>query len=691
MKNIGIPTTSGYLKRLIEMTEKLTQRMRWKAYFFLNPDKKPKHKESFGFKTKNSAPHIKELTSFEQDMTKLVQDIKFKPHNNKLQTKLRQDAKQIKSSNKVLVKADKTTNFYGLDKTEYNKLLHDNITKTYKKTDKNTAEKITKEDKIITQKLELENKVEKMAEKQAFITLKDHKENFQNRPTCRLINPTKSELGKISKAILTKVNKQITRQSNVNLWHSTEEVISWFSKIQDKTAQAFISFDVCEFYPSISEKLLNDALLFASNLVNISDDEKHTIMHTKKALLFHKNEPWAKKDTDSLFDVTMGSYDGAETCELIGTYLLTQLPDDLTSSIGLYRDDGLAVCKGTPRQIEQTKKTICKIFRQNNLKITIEANKQVINFLDVTLNLREGSHKPYLKPNNTILYVNKQSNHPPTILKNIPANINKRLSKLSSNEQQFNTTVQPYQEALTKSGYNHQLKYNPSADTSTKRNRQRNTTWYNPPFSANVLTNLGHKFLSIVKKSFPTDHPLHKLFNRNTLKLSYSCMPNMKSMIDASNKKLTSQESTIKITKTCNCRQPSNCPLQGNCLDRNIIYQATVHSNATQPPETYIGLCSTEFKSRYTNHKASFKHRNKQHQTELSKHIWELKDKSIEYSINWKILAHAQPYNNKTKRCNLCTLEKYFIICKAHMATLNKRQELSSSCRHLRSYLLGNT
>ena len=690
MKNIPIPPRSGYTQRLIEMTEKLTQRMRWKAYFFLNPDKKPKQTETFGFKTRNMAPHIKELTNFEQDMTQLIQNIKFKPHNNPLQTKLKQDTNQIKTGNKVLVKADKTTNFYKLDSNDYNKLLHENITKTYKKAEESIPNKITKKDKATAQRLGLENKVEKLAEKQAFITLKDHKDNFQNHPTCRLINPTKSEIGKISKTILTNINKQITKETKVNLWRSTSEVIDWFKNIEDKSKSAFISFDVCEFYPSITEKLLDDALNFATNLIDITDEDRDIIMHTKQALLFHEGQPWAKKDNDSLFDITMGSYDGAETCELVGTYLLTQLPEALTSSIGLYRDDGLAICKGTPREIEKTKKTICKIFKQNNLKITIEANKQIINFLDVTLNLKENNYKPYLKPGNTILYVNKHSNHPSTILKNIPENINNRLSNLASDEQQFKNTVQPYQDALTNSGYNYKLHYNPSKGKANKRTRQRNVTWYNPPFSANVLTNLGKKFLNIVQQCFPTKHPLHKLFNRNTMKLSYSCMPNMKSIIDAKNKKLTMPKTTNNNEKTCNCRQKDSCPLAGKCRSSNLIYQASVKNKTNQSTETYIGLCSTEFKSRYTNHKASFNHRNKQNQTELSKHVWGLKDSAIEYDISWKIISQAQPYSNKTKRCNLCILEKFYIICKPQMCTLNKRQELSSHCRHAKSYLLGH-
>ena len=121
----------------------------------------------------------------------------------------------------------------------------------------------------------------------------------------------------------------------------------------------------------------------------------------------------------------MGSFDGAETCELVGLYLLSQLKH-LNIDIELYRDDGLAICNKTPRQIELIKKEICSIFAKNNLSITIEANKKTIDFLDITLDLPSGSYKPFMKPNNTPIYVHRDSNHPPCIIRNIPESINRR-------------------------------------------------------------------------------------------------------------------------------------------------------------------------------------------------------------------------------------------------------------------------
>ena len=136
------------------------------------------------------------------------------------------------------------------------------------------------------------------------------------------------------------------------------------------------------------------------------------------------------------------------------------------------------------------KKKICKVFKDNNLRITIEANIKVTNFLDVTLNLTNNSYTPYTKPNNTIMYVHKLSNHPTSITKNLPQNINKRLNNLSSNKTEFGRSKQPYQQALNNSGYTYTLHYDKNLSTSknNKRTRHRNVTWYNPPFNANMQT-----------------------------------------------------------------------------------------------------------------------------------------------------------------------------------------------------------
>ena len=264
--------------------------------------------------------------------------------------------------------------------------------------------------------------------------------------------------------------------------------------MENKNSLSFICFDVCEFYPSITEKLLSKALDFASTYRQITSHERKIILHAKRSLLFSDNYPWEKKSANNQFDVTMGSFDGAETCELVGCYLLSLLTKKYGQNIGLYRDDGLAAFNAKPREIKNIKKGICKVFRDNDLKITVEANTTKVNFLDVTLDLRSEKY--------------------------------------------------------------------------------------------------------------------------------------------------------------------------------------------------YVGLTATEFKTRWLNHQMSFKHEEKRNDTELSKYLWQLKEKKKDFSIEWKILAKARAYTNLTKPCNLCITEKFFIISKPKMATLNKRNELVSTCRHRRKYVL---
>ena len=262
--------------------------------------------------------------------------------------------------------------------------------------------------------------------------------------------------------------------------------------LPNKRDSAFISFDVVEFYPSITEDLLRRALDFASNYVTISADDHHIIIHAKQSLLFNDETPWQKRNSNTLFDMTMGSYEGAETCELVSCYLLSQLMQIPEIDIGLYHDDGLAVLNHTPQKIEKVKKEICRIFANNNLRITTEANKKIVNFLDVTLDLTTERFKPYSKPATTPLYVHCKSNHPPNIIRNIPEGINKRLSEISSDEDAFNEAAPPYQEALRESGYAYKLKFNPAPQKPPDQHRRRrNIIWFNPPFNKKVQTNIG--------------------------------------------------------------------------------------------------------------------------------------------------------------------------------------------------------
>ena len=148
--------------------------------------------------------------------------------------------------------------------------------------------------------------------------------------------------------------------------------------------------------------------------------------------------------------------------------MLSLLQPKYGNYIGLSRDDGLGILKGTPQQNERIKKDICKIFKENELKVTIEANKKIVNFLGVTLDLNTGRYMQYMKPGNVLQYVNAQSNHPPVVLENIPEGVNKQISEISSDEEAFNKVAPACQKALDESGLNYNLKYQQTARKQAK-------------------------------------------------------------------------------------------------------------------------------------------------------------------------------------------------------------------------------
>ena len=227
-----------------------------------------------------------------------------------------------------------------------------------------------------------------------FISLKDHKDNFLSNPKCQLIKPAKSEIGKISKLFIENINIKVRSLSAVHQWKDTDAVINWFQNIQNKRKCIFMQFDIEEFYPSISKELLQKAINHASAFVRINNEEINVIMYSRKSLLFDSNNIWIKKDGDPNFDVTMGSYDGAEICELVGLHILQVLGEKYgKDKIGLYRDDGLA-CFGNIKgsQVERIRKELISIFKTEfKLNITSETNLKIVNVLDVTLNLNTGT------------------------------------------------------------------------------------------------------------------------------------------------------------------------------------------------------------------------------------------------------------------------------------------------------------
>ena len=708
LKDIPVTDDKTYLEKVIGSWEATDKKMKWKVNRIINPARANQaSKATFGFPTtecppalKADRPETKALKQFQNGMSDLTKDIKFNSNTNQHQVKLKEDIQKIRSEKRVYMAADKTSNIYLVKPKKYIELLNKNVQNEYKKTSAAYALSKEKTELKLAEKLELNDRVHRSAQRDCFATLKDHKPGFRSNPQCRLLNPTKSELGKVAKQMLERVNTELRAKTNLKQWRRTSQARDWFINLDSKQELTFIKFDVESFYPSISETLLRAAFEWAETLVNITQEEKEVINKTKMSLLYVRGSPWVKRRSE--WDVTMGSFDGAEVSELVGLYMLDKLTQT-NLDLGLYRDDGLGVTNLKGRPLEAKRQQIQQIFRDCGLRVTIASNLEATDFLDIFLDLRSESYRVFTKEGDIPTYVHSQSNHPPNVLKNIGPAVNKRLVMLSANGDLFDQAKPLYQDALKRSKHNHDLKFEEVEEGQRKRRRRkRQIIWWNPPFSMNVKTNIGARFLALIDKCFPKDGPLGKAFNRSNLKISYSTCPSMKQIISAHNRRvLADKKPPIPLQEepeltNCNCserkKESEGCPLQGECLATNIVYLAEVEETKVDgqvEEEKYVG-CTTQFKTRFRNHEKSFNNKDYKHETVLSTHIWECKARGSTWKVKWKILDRGQPFNPVTKTCKLCVREKFFILRKPHLASLNHRQEIGTFCPHIRLSLLRN-
>ena len=295
--------------------------------------------------------------------------------------------------------------------------------------------------------------------------------------------------------------------------------------------------------------------------------------------------------------------------------------------------------------------------------------------------MKDGTYIPYRKPNDFPLYIHRDSNHPPHVTRQLPVSINKRLNQISSNKDAFDNAKPDYEAALSRSKLYNKLTYEEkSTQSPPKKKRKRNEIWFTPPYHAALKTNLGKEFLALLDKHFPVNHRLHKLFNRRTVKVSYSCSENFETIIQNHNRKILAEKKT-ENKKQCNCRVPTECPLQNKCLEENIVYKATVQD---QKKAEYVGMTTTTFKSRYSNHKKSFKNEDYQHETTLSTYVW---DKKLNPTpkIKWSLMKKCHKYTPGGKTCSICREEKFWIIKGLKYAhCINKKSDIGKKCTHKR-------
>ena len=160
----------------------------------------------------------------------------------------------------------------------------------------------------------------------------------------------------------------------------------------------------------------------------------------------------------------MGSYDGIENCELVGIYLLNRLSTAIDKDgVGFYSADGLAaIINANGPKLDRIRKDIIALFKEEGLSITIETNLIDTDFLDVTFNLATKKYFPFRKANNTPLYINAFSNHPPTITKQLPQMIKERILNLSCNKEEFDKVKSVYESGLKNNGHFSSMSYNNS-------------------------------------------------------------------------------------------------------------------------------------------------------------------------------------------------------------------------------------
>ena len=394
----------------------------------------------------------------------------------------------------------------------------------------------------------------------------------------------------------------------------------------------------------------------------------------------------------------------SQIADLVGLYILNMLTRIIShQQTGLYHDDGLIYIPNSNGPLSSSiQKRIIRAFKFLGFRIKISSNIKIVNFLDVTLDLSNNAYKPFIKTNQNPTYINVNSNHPKNIIKQIPKAVNLRIGKLSANEKIFKESSKRYINALKNSGFKEDFRYLNENITNeitkennnydqTNKNRKRKIIWFNPTFCKLANIDVGKYFLRLIDKHFKQDNRLHKIFNRKTLKISYSCTKNISQIINSHNNELINKfrnrvnNNNINSKKIeCNCKSRSDCPMNGLCNLDNVVYQAIIYPKEDiNDKKYYTGISYTTFKIRYGNHKFSFSHEHQKNQTALSKHYRGLKVKGLTPEIQWSILRRSSTPKSFDSSCNLCLEEKIHILLFPEPKTLlNKRNELIARCRH---------
>ena len=246
------------------------------------------------------------------------------------------------------------------------------------------------------------------------------------------------------------------------------------------------------------------------------------------------------------------------------------------------------------------------------------------------------------------------------------------------------------------------------------REKGRDVLWFIPPYSCQVEsgTTVGKKFFEILDNCFPKEHSLHKIINRNMIKQSYRTMPNFDKIIKSMNKKVMREylhklneekDNEIKNSKknrdrpkyilkpNCNCDRSHPCPLEYNCNRTDVVYKAEIKSQNIQVDGNFYIGSACNFKSRWSNHIATFKNKEIKQDCSLKDFVWSLKERNIDFSIKWEVIKQSRSYLPGDKSCLLCLDEKIFIMDnEKNEKMINKDRFIGEKCQHRNKFLIQN-
>ena len=197
------------------------------------------------------------------------------------------------------MKADKSKNMHKIKPSKYQELLTNKITENYKIDYNNTIGQTNNDTCRFASKLHIEDRLGKFKKKNAYSLFKEHKPDFENKFQSRLINPSKTALGNVSKNIIKNIVTNVKKANYCNLWENSYDAIEWLKKIKNKSKATFMQFDIIDFYPSIAKNTLIDSINYARKYVEITEEQYEIILSCRKTVLKNNRSTWVKTGSEN--------------------------------------------------------------------------------------------------------------------------------------------------------------------------------------------------------------------------------------------------------------------------------------------------------------------------------------------------------------------------------------------------------